>query len=243
NLIFIVDEVGQYVSRSVEKMLDLQAVVQAFGKEGKNRVEQKKAISPFWIVVTSQEKLNEIVDALDSKKIELARLQDRFRIPIDLKQTDIPEITGKRILDKKEDAKSKLEALYDANEGRLKTLCMLERTSRDVSINKKDFVNLYPYLSYQIDLCIDIVAGLRLKRGAYRHIGGSNRTIIKQAQEMMINPSTMLADTPVGTLVTLDKVYELLYLGNLLPSPQPQEYLEEPAHQYLRFPLQQREIF
>lgn len=217
-LIFIIDEVGQYVSRSVDKMLDLQAVVQAFGKEGKNRVEQKKAISPFWIIVTSQEKLNEIVDALDSKKIELARLQDRFRIPIDLKQADIPEITSKRVLDKKEEAKRVLEALYEANEGRLKTFCTLERTSRDVSISKEGFVNLYPYLPYQIDLCIDIVAGLRLKRGAHRHIGGSNRTIIKQAQEMMINPSTMLADAPVGTLVTLDKVYELLYLGNLLPT-------------------------
>ncbi|MDL1961435.1 MAG: BREX system P-loop protein BrxC [Deltaproteobacteria bacterium] len=218
SLIFIIDEVGQYVSRSVEKMLDLQAVVQAFGKEGKNRVEAKKATSPFWIVVTSQEKLNEIVDALDSKKIELARLQDRFRIPIDLKQTDIPEITGKRVLDKKQEAKAWLKTLYDANEGRLKTLCAMERTSRDVSVSKENFVNLYPYLPYQIDLCIDIVAGLRLKRGAHRHIGGSNRTIIKQAQEMMINPSTMLADAPIGTLVTLDKVYELLYLGNLLPT-------------------------
>ena len=178
-LIFIIDEVGQYVSRSVDKMLDLQAVVQAFGKEGKNRVEGKKATSPFWIVVTSQEKLNEIVDALDSKKIELARLQDRFRITIDLKQTDIPEITGKRVLDKKEGSKAKLKTLYDANDGRLKTLCALERTSRDVSVSKENFVNLYPYLPYQIDLSIDIVAGLRLKRGAHRHIGGSNRTIIK----------------------------------------------------------------
>ncbi len=34
-LIFIIDEVGQYVSRSVDKMLDLQGLVQAFGKEGK----------------------------------------------------------------------------------------------------------------------------------------------------------------------------------------------------------------
>ncbi|RLB13822.1 MAG: BREX system P-loop protein BrxC, partial [Deltaproteobacteria bacterium] len=217
-LIFIIDEVGQYVSRSVEKMLDLQAVVQAFGKEGKNRVEQKKAISPYWIVVTSQEKLNEIVDALDSKKIELARLQDRFRIPIDLKQSDISEITSKRVLDKNQEAKAKLEALFDANEGRLKTFCTLERTSRDVTLSKESFVNLYPYLPYQIDLCIDIVAGLRLKRGAHRHIGGSNRTIIKQAQEMMINPRTRLAEAPIGTLVTLDKVYELLYLGNLLPT-------------------------
>lgn len=216
-LIFIIDEVGQYVSRSVDKMLDLQAVVQAFGNEGKNRVIQKKAVAPFWIVVTSQEKLNEIVDALGSKKIELARLQDRFRITIDLKQSDIPEITSKRVLEKNEEGRAILEKLYEENKGRLNTFCKLERTSRDTSITKEAFVNLYPYLPYQIDLCIDIVAGLRLKRGAYRHIGGSNRTMIKQAQEMMINPRTLLADKPIGTLVTLDKVYELLYLGNLLP--------------------------
>lgn len=218
SLIFIIDEVGQYVSRSVDKMLDLQAVVQALGREGVNRVKDKKATSPFWIVVTSQEKLNEIVDALDSKKIELARLQDRFRIPIDLKQTDIQEITGKRVLEKNDKGESLLGRQYDENEQRLKTFCTLERTSRDVSLNKKDFVALYPYLPYQIDLCIDIVSGLRLKRGAHRHIGGSNRTIIKQAQEMMINPRTRLADASVGSLVTLDKVYELLYLGNLLPT-------------------------
>ncbi len=217
-LIFIVDEVGQYVSRSVDRMLDLQAVVQAFGREGKNRTESKEAISPFWIVVTSQEKLNEVVDALESRKIELARLQDRFRIAIDLKQTDITEVTAKRVLDKTEDAKEILGKLFDQNQGRIKAFCTLERTHRDVSISKEQFVDLYPYLPYQIELCIDIVAGLRSKRETYRHIGGSNRTIIKQAQQMMINPRTMLAEAPVGTLVTLDMVYELLDTGNLLPS-------------------------
>lgn len=227
-LIFIIDEVGQYVSRSVDKMLDLQGLVQAFGMEGKNRVQQKKAISPFWIVVTSQEKLNEIVDALDSKKIELARLQDRFRITIDLKQSDIPEITGERVLKKNALGYKKLSELSEANQGRINTFCKLERTSRKTSINKDEFIKLYPYLPYQIDLCIDIVAGLRLKRGAHRHIGGSNRTIIKQAQEMMINPRTLLADAPIGTLVTLDKVYELLYLGNLLPTETTREVDEVP---------------
>ncbi|MEJ5330219.1 MAG: BREX system P-loop protein BrxC [Desulfobaccales bacterium] len=227
-LIFIIDEVGQYVSRSVEKMLDLQGLVQAFGMEGKNRVQQRKAVSPFWIVVTSQEKLNEIVDALDSKRIELARLQDRFRITIDIKQSDIPEITGERILKKNPIGYQKLSELFEANQGRLNTFCKLERTSRKTSIDKDEFIRLYPYLPYQIDLCIDIVAGLRLKRGAYRHIGGSNRTIIKQAQEMMINPRTMLADAPIGTLVTLDKVYELLYLGNLLPTETTREVDEVP---------------
>ncbi|AAR35484.1 BREX system P-loop protein BrxC [Geobacter sulfurreducens] len=217
-LIFIIDEVGQYVSRSVDKMLDLQAIIQAFGVEGKNRTERQEAVSPFWIVVTSQEKLNEVVTALDSKKIELARLQDRFRITVDLKQSDITEVTSERVLKKKAGAVDLIGKRFDADEPRIKQCCTLERTHRNLEINRSSFVRLYPYLPYQIDLCIDIVAGLRLKRGAHRHVGGSNRTIIKQAQQMMINDRTRLAEQPIGTLVTLDKVYELLEVGNLLPT-------------------------
>ena len=93
-LLFVIDEVGQDVSRSVDKMLDLQAVVQAMGREGKNRVTARQAVAPFWIIVTSQEKLDEVVTALDSKKVELARLQDRFPTTIDLKQSDIAEVTS-----------------------------------------------------------------------------------------------------------------------------------------------------
>ncbi|MDL1970729.1 MAG: BREX system P-loop protein BrxC [Candidatus Desulfofervidaceae bacterium] len=217
-LMFVVDEVGQYVSRSIEKMHDLQSIIQAFGREGKNRVKRGLAPAPCWIVVTSQEKLNEVVDALESKKIELARLQDRFPIAIDLKQSDISEITSKRVLQKNEKGERILSELFSQHEGRLKNLCRLERTGRNTEIDKKSFIELYPYLPYQIDLCIDIVSGLRLRRGAHRHIGGSNRTMIKQAQQMLIHKRTNLAEKPVGELVTLDKVFELLYAGDLIPS-------------------------
>jgi len=222
-LIFIIDEVGQFVSRSVDKMLDLQAIVQAVGLEGRNRTERREAVSPFWIVVTSQEKLSEVVTALDSKKIELARLQDRFRITVDLKQADITEVTARRVLSKNTEAVEILGRLYDNNSGRIKECCTLENSTRNLDITKKEFIRLYPYLPYQIELCIDIVAGLRAKRGAFRHIGGSNRTIIKQAQQMMINERTRLADAPIGSLVTLDKLYELLEVGNLLPTEVTQE--------------------
>jgi len=211
-------------------MLDLQAVVQAFGREGKNRVNRQQATAPCWIVVTSQEKLNEVVDALDSRKIELARLQDRFPYPIDLKQSDISEVTSKRVLHKNpEGARVLLDDWFNKHEGRLKTLCTLEHTSRNIDITRENFINLYPYLPYQIDLCIDIVSGLRLRRGAQRHIGGSNRTIIKQAQQMLVHPQTNLADHPVGSLVTLDLVYELLYAGNLLPTEVTREVDDVPS--------------
>lgn len=217
-VIFIVDEVGQYVARSVDKMLDLMGIVQALGVEGRNRTERHESVSPFWLVVTSQEKLNEVVTALDSKKIELARLMDRFRITVDLKQADIAEVTAKRVLAKKRAAAEVLGQLFDDNAGRIRGCCTLERSARNLDIDRASFTRLYPYLPYQIDLCIDIVSGLRLKRGAHRHVGGSNRTIIKQAQEMMINDRTRLADAPIGRMVTLDLVYELLEAGNLLPS-------------------------
>lgn len=216
--IFIIDEVGQYVSRSTEKMLDLQAIVQALGKESENRVNAHQATVPAWIVVTSQEKLDEVVDALDDKRIELARLKDRFPITIDLQQSDIREVTAIRVLKKTPAAAKLLADLFTQHEGRLNTHCALERTHRPSRVEKKDFIDLYPYLPYQIELSIEIVSGLRLRRGAQRHVGGSNRTIIKQAQQMLIHPQTNLGKRPAGALVTLDLIFDLLSAGNLLPS-------------------------
>jgi hypothetical protein len=213
-LIFVIDEVGQYVSRSVDKMLDLQAIIQAFGIEGKNRTKKGEAIAPTWIVVTAQEKLSEVVDALDDKKIELARLQDRFPIRIDLASADIAEITGKRVLRKKPEAERLLGEMFDKYADRLNTFASLERTSRQSQVTKKAFVDLYPYLPSYIDLSVEIMSGIRLQAGGQRHIGGSNRTIIKQAQEMLIGTRTGLTQEKVGKLVTLDKVYDLVE-GNL----------------------------
>src|SRR5437879_10252809 len=58
------------------------------------------------------------------------------------------------------------------------------------------------------------MSGIRLQPGAPRHYGGSNRTIIKQAYEMLVSDRTAMAHQPLGTLVTLDKVFELVE-GNL----------------------------
>jgi hypothetical protein len=58
------------------------------------------------------------------------------------------------------------------------------------------------------------MSGIRLQPGAPRHYGGSNRTIIKQTYEMLVSDRTAFAKKPIGSLVTLDKVFELVE-GNL----------------------------
>jgi hypothetical protein len=213
-LVFIIDEVGQHVARSGDKIEDLRATIEEFGKVGKNLLKARKITAPCWIVVTSQEKLDEVVAAIDSKRVELAKLQDRFRYRVDLAPSDIREVATKRVLAKKPAAEKPLKELFKKNEGRLNSALRLERTTRRTDISESDFINFYPYPPHYIDLCIGIMSGIRLQPGAPRHYGGSNRTIIKQAYEMLVSDRTAFAKKSIGALVTLDKVFELVE-GNL----------------------------
>ena len=213
-LIFVIDEVGQHVARSGDKIEDLRATIEEFGKVGRNLLKARKIPAPCWIVVTSQEKLEEVVAAIDSKRVELAKLQDRFRYRVDLAPSDIREVATRRVLAKKGDAVPLLKKLYNENQGSLNAALRLERTSRRTDISEEDFVQFYPYPPHYMDMCISIMSGIRLQPGAPRHLGGSNRTIIKQAYEMLVSERTALAKSAIGTLVTLDRVYELVE-GNL----------------------------
>ena len=213
-LVFIIDEVGQHVARSGDKIEDLRATIEEFGKVGKNLLKARKIIAPCWIVVTSQEKLDEVVAAIDSKRVELAKLQDRFRYRVDLAPSDIREVATKRVLAKKAEAEKPLKKLFSENQGQLNAALRLERTARRSDINESDFIHFYPYPPHYIELCIGIMSGIRLQPGAPRHYGGSNRTIIKQAYEMLVSDRTAFAKKPIGALVSLDKVFELVE-GNL----------------------------
>ncbi|MFZ5915464.1 MAG: BREX system P-loop protein BrxC [Chloroflexota bacterium] len=213
-VIFVIDEVGAYVARSAEKIENLRAVVEHFGQEGKNRVLANKAVAPVWVIVTSQEKLDEVVSAIDDKRVQLSRLQDRFKIRIDMAPADIREVATRRVLAKTEGAEPLLRQRFDQAAAMLQTHTRLERTARHSEVEREDFVQFYPYLPHFVDLSIDIVSGIRLQPGAPRTFGGSNRTIIKQAYEMLVSDRTALADAPVGTLVSLDRIFDLIE-GNL----------------------------
>ncbi|RJQ12089.1 MAG: BREX system P-loop protein BrxC [Bacillota bacterium] len=213
-LVFVIDEVGQYVGRSPDKIDDLRAVVEEFGKQSKNRLRRREAAGPVWIVVTSQEKLDEVVAALDSKRVELARLQDRFARRVDLSPADIREVATRRVLAKKQEAVAVLSEFFRKAQGQLNAAWRLERTHRRATVAEDEFIQFYPYPPHFVDLSIDIMGGVRRQPEAPRHLGGSNRTIIKQAFEILVSDRTRLADKTIGTLVTLDRIFELVE-GNL----------------------------
>jgi len=205
NLVFVVDEVGQFVSRDVQKMLDLMGVVQSLG-----RISRGKA----WLIVTSQEKLTELVSGLDDKRVELARLMDRFPIQVHLEPSDISEVTSKRVLSKNAAAEKLLRDLFATHSGRLMANTKLTADIKLPDLSTDNFMDLYPLLPYQIDLIIEVVSGLRTQGGASKHVGGANRTIIKLAQQLLIHDSVGLAKQPVGSLARIDQIYDLV-AGNI----------------------------
>jgi hypothetical protein len=204
-LLFVVDEVGQFVARDVQKMLDLQAVVQNLGRIGRGKM---------WLVVTSQEKLTELVGGLDDKRVELARLMDRFPLQMHLEPADISEVTSKRVLSKNAEAEKELRELFTQHRGKLSDNTRLSADIKLPELSTESFVDLYPLLPYQIDLIIQVVSGLRTQGGATKHVGGANRTIIKLAQQLLIHPDVALASASVGSLARIDQVYDLVS-GNI----------------------------
>ena len=198
-LVLVVDEVGQYVSRSIDRMRHLQGLAE----------ECQKTKGRMWLVATSQEKLTDVVDSLEGKQTELAKAQDRFPIRVDLLPSDIDEVTGKRVLAKTAEGDKKVRELLDAHRNKLTTSVTLQ-SPRHIPFSEGDFVRLYPLVPYQIQVLIDAVSARRNQGGAPQTMGGSNRTLIRHTQQLLSHPSVGLAAEPIGNLATLDRSYELL---------------------------------
>lgn len=210
-LAFVIDEVGAYVSFSQDRLEDLRAVVELYGKESKNRIKAGRLAAPTWVIVTAQERLEEVTSALgDDKRVLLAKVQDRFQHRVDLSPADIREVATRRVLAKNDTGIQALGRLFAETQGRLNIACQLERTNRWSELSEAEFIRFYPYLPHYIELSIDIMSGLRLQGSTLRQLSGSNRTIISQVYQMLVNERTNYAERPVGALVTLDRLYELI---------------------------------
>lgn len=199
-VVFVVDEVGQYVARSIKRMFDLQGLAEAF---------QKKQ-GPIWLIVTSQEKLNDVVDSLESRQVEYARVKERFPLQLDLLPSDIREVTSRRVLDKTDTGQTIIRELFATHRGQLNTNVRLESPTRAADLAEDEFVRLYPLVPYQVQLLIDAVSARRAQGGGSPMLGGSNRTIIRLAQQLIIDPNNGLGEEKVGALVTLDRASRLL---------------------------------
>lgn len=204
NIIFLIDEAGQYVAPRGELILNLDGLSRNFRELGQGKV---------WIVATGQQTLSEIVEKAMYNSAELTKLRDRFPISIALDASDIREITHRRLLEKSEAALQCLSDLFNVHGQSLLTHTRLSETSLfRGDANKDTFVRLYPFLPQHFDLLLELIRKLARSTG-----GIGLRSAIRVIQDVLVDKSRVLgpntvklADREVGTLATVDHFYDTL---------------------------------
>lgn len=109
-LLFMIDEVGQYVGADTNLLLNLQSLVEEIGS---------KCAGKVWVVCTGQEAIDEIIKAREN---EFSRIQARFKTRLSLSSSSADEVIQKRILQKTSEAEACLTKVYAENDSVLRNL-------------------------------------------------------------------------------------------------------------------------
>lgn len=196
-LLFMIDEVGQYIGTDTDLLLNLQSLVEKIGSECKGSV---------WIVCTGQEAIDEIIRVREN---EFSRIQARFKNRLSLTSSSVDEVVQKRILKKKGSAVPDLEALYARNDSVLRNLFTFTDSVLDIKgySGPNDFVVNYPLVPYQFILMQRVFNEIRKHGNAGKHQSNGERTMLSAAQETV----QKLQDKDETTLVPFYMFYDTLH--------------------------------
>lgn len=189
-LFLVVDEVSQYVLSSKDRVDRLRAFATSLGSGLKGKV---------WLLALGQQKLDE--DAGDSF---LVWAKDRFppKLRVHLAATNIRDVVHKRLLQKKPQLEPVLREMFDEHRADLKLFAY----GCD-SVTPEEFVEVYPMLPGHIDLLLQITSALRTRSARAQGDDQAIRGLLQLLGELFRDQK--LAQMPVGSLVTLDQIYEV----------------------------------
>lgn len=168
-LFFMADEVGQFISGNVQKMLKLQTITERIGVRCNGQV---------WIVVTSQEDVEVVVSGVSRN--DFSKIQGRFTTKIKMTSSDVKEVVEKRVLLKKEDAAAELGAFYEANRADIHNrLYMKNQAEIRLYNDTKEFVNTYPFIPYQYPMLQEMLTSLRNKSASGKSLSLAARSMLR----------------------------------------------------------------
>jgi hypothetical protein len=189
-LFLVVDEVSQYVLSQSDRVERLRAFAEQLGARLKGKA---------WLLALGQQKLEEEADASF-----LVKTKDRFpsKLRVHLAPSNIRDVVHRRLLQKTAEGEAHLKTLFAQHRPDL----MLFAFGCD-SITPDEFVEVYPMLPGQMDLILQITSALRTRSARAQGDDQAIRGLLQLLGELFRDQK--LAEQPVGSLVTLDQVYEV----------------------------------
>lgn len=199
HFIFVIDEIGQFIGDSNDLLLELQSIAEQFAVQGKGKL---------WLVVTAQEKLEEIIGGVKGQENEFAKIKDRFYLPVNLTSENIKKVLEERILKKKNSAEEELIELYSNYQGILSFISSFQSNRAITEITEDNFLKDYPFLSYQIEIIQNIFSNIRREAGHTRRITGTERSMINISQSIFRDKNIKMGESDLNRLVTFNEIFD-----------------------------------
>lgn len=204
HLLFLVDEISQFIDKRGGLLLQLQEIVTRLHEVCKDRV---------WLGCTAQQDLSELLD--DCKFTETSedygKIMGRFEVKVSLKGTQPEYITQKRILDKTGGAEIELGKLYEEKKNAIDNQFQLPSGYKKFS-SKEEFIAYYPFVPYQFKLIMQVFNSFVNLGFVEREVKGNERSIIKVTHAT----AKQTKDEEVGKFISFDQFFNAMFQGSLM---------------------------
>lgn len=195
HVVFLVDEIGQYIGEDGSLMLNLQTIVEDLGIECGGKA---------WVIVTSQEAIDDVIKVIGNN---FSKIQGRFDTKLSLSSSDIDEVIKKRILAKKEEYTESLELIYDKDESIIKNLLLFKNAAyQKLYMDRIDFAETYPFIPYQFRLLQNVFTDIRKHGFAGKHLSSGERSLIGAFQ----GTAKRYSNGEIGTLIPFYAFYDTI---------------------------------
>ena len=196
-IVFLVDEVGQFIGSDPHLMLNLQTITEELGTVCMGRA---------WVVVTSQEDIDAVLGEMQGTRAnDFSKIQGRFRTRLSLSSANVDEVIQERLLAKREEVRADLKTEYVRQSDILKN----QLSFKDVGTtfpqfrDADDFVRNYPFAPYQFKLLQKIFESIRKAGATGLHLAQGERSLLDAFQ----HAGQSVSDREVGILVPLYRFY------------------------------------
>ncbi|MDB4631884.1 BREX system P-loop protein BrxC [bacterium] len=196
-IIFLVDEVGQFIGSDTALMLNLQTITEQLGTVCHGRA---------WVVVTSQEDIDAVLGEMrTSRENDFSKIQGRFKTRLSLSSANVDEVIQERLLRKHDSVCPDLEKLYREKGDILKNQLSFREVGTTYKTFKEvnDFVQTYPFAPYQFKLLQRIFESIRKAGATGLHLAQGERSLLDAFQ----HAAKTVSDRDVGVLVPVYMFY------------------------------------
>lgn len=166
-LVFMLDEVSQYIGANLNLLLNLQSIIEELGTHCRNKV---------WMVCTAQQELKDLID--NAGMTDYGKIMARFNTKLPLQSTDASYITKKRVLDKKSEGIGAVSDFFEANKGIIENQFISPHNLYKTYADKNDFISAYPFVPYQFQLISDVFKSFSDQKLVTEGVKNTERSIL-----------------------------------------------------------------